>query len=133
MKSKNLLIIMLVILVLSLAGCTSKDKTSSAIIEKITSTKAKDMMDQNESIIVLDVRTEEEYNTGHIQGAILIPDDEIEEKVEDIIKDKAATILVYCRSGRRSEAASIILNELGYTNIYDFGGIIDWEYEIVTN
>jgi rhodanese-related sulfurtransferase len=81
--------------------------------------------------IILDVRTPEEYEEGHIEGAILIPDNEITAKAEELLSDKNATILVYCRSGRRSALAAQALSELGYNKIYDFGGIIDWPYDVV--
>ena len=90
------------------------------------------MIDKNSAITILDVRTEEEFNTGHIDGAILIPDTDILEKAEETLTDKSATILVYCRSGRRSALAAADLVELGYSNVYDFGGIIGWNYDIVT-
>jgi len=90
------------------------------------------MMDKDSTITIIDVRIEEEFNTGHIDGAILIPDTDILEKAEETLRDKSATILVYCRSGRRSALAAADLVELGYSNVYDFGGIIDWNYYIVT-
>jgi len=113
-----------------MAGCSKKDNKSTHTT--ISAKEAKKMMDENEDIIILDVRTEDEYQEGHIEGAILIPDNEITEKAEDILADKSETILVYCRSGRRSANASKELSDLGYTNIYDFGGINDWEYDVVT-
>ena len=76
------------------------------------------------------MRTQEEYDQGHIPGAILIPDTEIKAKAEDVLTDKEQMILVYCRSGRRSKLAAETLVELGYTNIKEFGGIIDWPYEV---
>ena len=91
------------------------------------------MIDKDNSIIILDVRTEQEYKSGYIEGAILLPENEIFDKVEEIITDKSTTILLYCRSGRRSALAADRLVELGYTNVYDFGGIIDWKYDIVTD
>ena len=100
--------------------------------EHITQTEAKSIMDSEESYILLDVRTQEEYDSEHIEGAILIPDYEIEIKAESILTDKNALILVYCRSGRRSKNAASQLVTLGYTNIKEFGGIIDWEYDTIT-
>ncbi len=96
----------------------------------ITAKEAKEIMDSETGYIILDVRTQEEFDEGHIPGAVLIPDYEIEEKAQDVIPDKDALILVYCRSGRRSKLAAEKLVALGYTNIKEFGGIIDWEYEI---
>ena len=95
----------------------------------ITAEEAKEIMDSEEGYIILDVRTREEYDEGHIPGAILIPNTEIEAKAEDVLTDKDQLILVYCRSGRRSKIAAEALAELGYTNIMEFGGILDWPYE----
>lgn len=97
---------------------------------KITSKQAKEMMD-NEDVIILDVRTLSEYTEGHIPEAILVPVTEIEEKIMEKIPDIDAKILVYCRSGNRSATASKTLIDLGYTNVYDFGGINNWDYEVV--
>lgn len=97
----------------------------------ITAQQAKEIMDTEEGYIILDVRTEEEYAERHIPNAILIPDYEIETKAEAVLKDKNQLILVYCRSGRRSKLAAESLIKLGYTNIKEFGGIIDWPYEVV--
>lgn len=125
---------LLTILIATLNGCSSNNgaNTSSSDYQKISAKEAKKMMDENSDTIILDVRTEEEFATGHIEGAILIPDTDITDKAESTLADKSATILVYCRSGRRSALASEDLVKLGYTNVYDFGGIIDWEYDVVT-
>ena len=131
MKNKILTIILLGIAIITFGGCSSKEDTASSSYEKITSKEAKEMMDGNSDIIILDVRSEEEFNTGHIEGALLIPDNQITEKAEDTLTEKSATILVYCRSGRRSALAAKDLSELGYSNVYDFGGITDWEYDTV--
>jgi phage shock protein E len=133
MKLKSLMIILMILVITTLSGCSTKNKsTESSSYTKITGKEAKEMMDDDSTITVLDVRTVDEYNTGHIEGSINIPDNEITEKADEILSDKSATILVYCRSGRRSALAAANLVELGYSNIYDFGGIIDWEYDIVT-
>lgn len=103
------------------------------IYENINAEQAKQMMDTETGYVILDVRTEEEYAEGHIPGAILIPDYEITQKAESILADKDQKILVYCRSGRRSKNAAEALLALGYTNIWEFGGIIDWNYDIEKN
>lgn len=105
------------------------DKENS--YEQISQKQAKELMDSGQDLIILDVRTAEEYAEGHIKNAILIPDYEIESKAETILKEKEQLILVYCRSGRRSKIASEKLVELGYRNVKEFGGIIDWEYGVV--
>lgn len=140
MKRFLVITVLVVATTLALTGCktsvkqpdTVSEKKSDTVSEKITPEQAKEMMDQNKEVIILDVRTEEEFNSGHIPGAILIPDTEIGSKAEELLTDKGATLLVYCRSGRRSALAAKALQELGYQYIYDFGGIIDWPYEIIT-
>ena len=107
-----------------------KIETAKIEYRKITAEEAKKRIDGG-NVIILDVRTQAEYDEGHIQGAILLPDNEIKDKAESVLPDKNATILVYCRTGRRSALASEELIRMGYTDIYDFGGIVDWPYEIV--
>ncbi len=100
--------------------------------QTISAVTAKEMIDKDDSIIILDVRTKDEFDEGHIKNALLLPDTEVEDKAQELLPDKDATILIYCRSGRRSALSATKLDELGYTNVYDFGGIIDWPYDIVT-
>ena len=99
--------------------------------EQITQEEAKKIMDSGVEYNLIDARTDEEFAQGHIEGAILIPEYEIANRAEKELPDKDALILVYCRSGRRSKIASEELVSLGYTNVKEFGGIIDWQYEIV--
>lgn len=122
-------VILLLLALLLLTGC-AQEVEKEVNYENITAQEAKELMDREEGYVILDVRTEEEYTQGHIPGAILIPDYEIETKAEVILTDKDQMILVYCRSGRRSKNAAQALLELGYTDIREFGGIIDWPYEI---
>lgn len=97
---------------------------------KITAEEAKKRMESGDDIIILDVRTEEEYLEGHIPGAVLLPNGEIVEgELQEELPDTDQEILVYCRSGNRSAQAAKKLTEAGYTNVYDFGGINDWPYE----
>ena len=103
----------------------------SASYEQISQKEAKEIMDTQTDYIIIDARTEEEFAEGHIKGAILIPEYEIAQKAPSLIPQKDALILVYCRSGRRSKIASEELVKLGYTNVKEFGSIIDWQYEIV--
>ena len=106
------------------------EKGEKTMYEQISVEEAKKIMDSGEEYIILDTREQYEFDEGHIPGAILIPYTEIENKVKEIIPDKDKLILVYCRSGRRSKLASESLAKLGYTNVKEFGGIIDWSYEI---
>jgi rhodanese-related sulfurtransferase len=99
---------------------------------KITPAEAMGIMQSNGAYILLDVRTEEEYAEKHIEGAILIPEFELGRRAASELPDKDALILVYCRSGQRSESAARTLASLGYTQVYDFGGILDWPFETVS-
>ena len=112
-------------------GCVGCSDGGSASYEQISGAEAKALMDSESGYIIIDARTQEEYDQGHIPGAILIPEYEIAARAEKELHDKNQLILVYCRSGRRSKIASQALVDLGYTNVKEFGGIIDWEYEIV--
>ena len=106
------------------------DKGEKSMYQQITPQEAKKIMDSDEEYIILDVREQYEFDHGHIAGSILIPYTEIENKAKEMLPDKDKLILVYCRSGRRSKIASKSLAKLGYTNIKEFGGIIDWEGEL---
>ena len=128
-KLKGLISVLLISLSLfGLASCGGKTAPS---YEQITAKEAKEIMDTEADYFLIDARTEEEFSSGHIKGAILIPEYEIAARAEKELPDKNALILVYCRSGRRSKIASEELVKLGYTNVKEFGGIIDWPYEIV--
>lgn len=112
---------------LLLAGCGGNTADSS--YQQISQEEAKDMMD-TQDVIILDVREQDEYDSGHIPGAVLLPVGTIDETTAaEVIPEKDSTVLVYCRSGNRSKTASSTLAELGYTNIYEFGGINTWPYE----
>ena len=96
----------------------------------ISPEEAKNIMETEDNIVILDVRTEEEYNEKHIPNTILISLDKLSNIVEEKIKDKNKKILVYCRSGKRSKIATQILLKKGYKNVLDFGGIMNWRYEV---
>ena len=125
---KKLILLLLAVMLLTACG-QDKENDQGAVYVNITAEEAKQMMDSEKGYIILDVRTQEEYDQGHIPGAIVISHEEIAEKAEKMLTDKDQLILVYCRSGRRSKLAAEALVELGYTNIKEFGGIIDWPYE----
>ena len=126
---KKLVFLFLAVMMLTACG-QDKENDQGAVYVNITAEEAKQIMDKEEGFIILDVRTQEEYDQGHIPGAIVISHEEIAEKAEKVLTDKDQLILVYCRSGRRSKIAAEALVELGYTNIKEFGGIIDWPYEV---
>lgn len=115
-----------------LASCGDKkyNGENTAKYHKITAAEAYAMMNEKE-VVIVDVRTKSEYNEGHIKGAILIPNETIGKEIPSDLPDKNATVLLYCRSGRRSREAANKLVELGYKNVYDFGGINDWPYGTV--
>lgn len=119
------------LLLLLLTGCgeTTSNASSEDGYQQISQEEAKEMMD-TQDVIILDVREQDEYDSGHIPGAVLLPVGTIdEETAAEVIPEKDSTVLVYCRSGNRSKTASSALAELGYTNIYEFGGINTWPYE----
>jgi len=126
---KKLILLFLAVMLLTACG-QDKENGQGAVYVNITAEEAKQIMDTEEGYIILDARTQEEYDEGHIPGAIVISHEEITEKAEDVLTDKEQLILVYCRSGRRNKIAVEALVELGYTNIKEFGGIIDWPYEV---
>lgn len=126
-------LLILFVLTIILTGCTNMDKnnnTQETTYKKISAQDAKSIID-SEDVIILDVRTPEEYNSGHIENAVLLPVTEITDKAEEVLPDKDAKILVYCRSGNRSATAAKDLINMGYTNVFDFGGINSWPYDVV--
>ena len=127
---KRILTLLFLAVILLTACGQNKENNQGAVYVNITAEEAKAIMDSEEGYIILDVRTQEEYDQGHIPGAIVISHEEIGEKAEGVLTDKNQLILVYCRSGRRSKLAAEILVGLGYTNIKEFGGILDWPYEV---
>lgn len=126
---KILILSVLALMLLTACGQTAQNQRE-AVYVNITAEEAKKLMDSETDYVILDVRTQEEYDQGHIPGAIVIPDTEIRARAEEVLPNKDQMILVYCRSGRRSKLAAEILAELGYTNIKEFGGILDWPYEV---
>ena len=126
---KKLIFLCLTVMLLAACGQTSENDRE-AVYMNITAEEAMQIMGTEEGYIILDVRTQEEYDQGHIPGAVLIPNTEIKARAEEALPDKDQLILVYCRSGNRSKQAAEILVELGYTNIREFGGILDWPYEV---
>ena len=104
---------------------------ASAAYKKITAAEAMEMIESGDPCVLLDVRSEQEYLEVHIAGATLLPGNEIADKAAVVLPDKSAFIMVYCRSGARSEDASNLLIKMGYSNVYDLGGIINWPYETV--
>ena len=130
--------IFLLMVLIGVAGLTASggmetvmQNPSAPAVKKITPAQAYERMNSGKSVIVVDVRRADEYAAGHVPGAILIPNEEIGSSVLEELPVLDAEILVYCRSGRRSAEAAEKLVKIGYTNVSDFGGIIDWPYETV--
>lgn len=119
------------------AACSAKETTSedsSSTVDtykQISQQEAAEMMKKEDGHIIVDVRREDEFAESHIPGAICIPNETIDTEMPKELPDKEQIILVYCRSGRRSKEASQKLFDIGYMNVYEFGGIIDWTGEIV--
>lgn len=138
--------VLIILCCIMLSGCVNNNDASvpekqteqtvvtngeeKGMYEQISAEQAYDIMNSEKDFIILDVREQEEYDSGHIPGAVLIPYTEINERAEELIPEKDKLILVYCRSGRRSKIASEALIRLGYTSVKEFGGIIDWKYEV---
>jgi len=138
---KNIGVLLILMLVLAFSACSkSETSTASGNIEEeikvdntykqISQEEAKRIMDNETGFIILDVREQDEFDEGHIPGAILMPYTRAEELASELLPDKDQMILVYCRSGRRSKIAAQTLADMGYTDIREFGGIIDWPYEV---
>ena len=126
MMKKYIMIFVSIIMIMGLTGCEKKDMSYT----QISMEEAVDMMAKEENYIILDVRTTEEFAEKHIPNAINIPNETIGSEELAELPDKNQLILVYCRSGNRSKQASEKLVALGYTNIYEFGGINDWTGEV---
>lgn len=121
----------LLLLLLLLTGCGG-NPDAQASYQQISMEKAIELMNTQTGYLILDVRTQEEYDAAHIPGAICIPNESIGEEAPAQLPDKGQMILVYCRSGNRSKQAAEKLVKLGYTNILEFGGIIDWPGDTVS-
>ena len=132
MKKSMVLLMTAIMLITAGCGKSKVEREEKAMFQKITMEEAKVMMAEQENYILLDVRTQEEYQNGHIPGAICVPNEEIGSTEPEELPDKEQLILVYCRSGNRSKQAAEKLAKLGYRNIVEFGGINDWDGEIET-
>lgn len=125
-------VLLALLIAVAFTGCgTTKEPADAEIpsVVNITAEEGKTMMEEDATIILVDVRTEDEYKEEHIPGALLLPVDNLESLAPEMISDKEAVYIIYCRSGNRSATAAQQLIDLGYQNIYDMGGIIDWPYE----
>ena len=120
----------LIAAVILLTGCSIGGTGNSASYHQIAQEEAKEMMTKNDGHVIVDVRRQDEYDEGHIPGAVLIPNESITDKQPEQLPDLNQVILIYCRSGRRSKEASQKLADMGYTNIYEVGGINTWNGEI---
>lgn len=135
MKRIRLVVVFLMLMTL-MVGCGNSDSvedSEAASYKQITQEEAARMMQEESDYIILDVRTQEEYAEGHIPGAICVPNETIIADQPEVLPDYDQMIFVYCRTGRRSKEASQKLASMGYTNIYEFGGITTWTGEIVSD
>jgi rhodanese-related sulfurtransferase len=132
-------ILLFILVVLSTGAITSCNNSTSKGNEKDDSSAIrysnmhdiKAIIKENQDYVILDVRTLDEYQEGHIPGAINIPNENIANIAGEKLTNKEQLILVYCRSGNRSKQAAKTLANMGYTNIIEFGGIIDWDGDLV--
>ncbi|MDD2441605.1 MAG: rhodanese-like domain-containing protein [Eubacteriales bacterium] len=111
---------------------TTTTTTTAATVQLVDADEALAILDNKPDALLIDVRTEAEFKSGHIEGALLLPIDQLQAKLSELPKDKATPLVVYCRSGNRSATAAQILLQAGYSQVYDLGGIIDWPYGVVT-
>lgn len=134
MRRMKRIILLSVLLLALLCGCAPQNEgeEEKMTYTQITVNKAIEMMESESNYIILDVRTFEEYNERHIPGAICVPNESIGTEPIEELPQKDQLILVYCRSGRRSKEAAEKLAAMGYSNIYEFGGILDWTGETVS-
>ena len=134
MRRMKRIILLSVLLLALLCGCAPQNEgeEEKMTYTQITVNKAIEMMESESNYIILDVRTFEEYNERHIPGAICVPNESIGTEPIKELPQKDQLILVYCRSGRRSKEAAEKLAAMGYSNIYEFGGILDWTGETVS-
>lgn len=134
MKNKRIcLLTFMLYLSLLITGCSlGKDKdTEITPYQQISQEKAKEMIDSDQELTIVDVRRLDEYEEGHISGGILFTNEEItEEAAIELFSDKEQVLIIYCRSGNRSKQAAEKLASYGYTQIYEMGGINTWPYEI---
>ena len=131
MKQMKRVLLLILAVVMMLSGCALTNSSPSASYTQITQEEAKEKMKKDDGHIIIDVRRQDEYDEGHIPGAVLIPNESITDKQPEELPKLDQIILVYCRSGRRSKEASQKLSDIGYTNVYEFGGINTWTGEIV--
>ena len=131
MKFRNIIKIFLSIAMIFTLGSCFDTPNGTLAYEQISAEQAKAIMDSETNYVIIDARTQSEFDEGHIPGAILMPEYEVAQRAESELPDKNQLILVYCRSGRRSKIAAQALVDLGYTNVKEFGGIIDWKYDTV--
>ena len=122
---------------LFLAGCATgtvdgPDAAGSPSWVRIDQETAREMMEAEDGHVIVDVRRQDEYDAGHIPGAILIPVESIAAEPPEELPDRGQIILIYCRSGNRSRQAAQKLADMGYENVYEFGGILDWTGEVVS-
>ena len=137
MVMRKIVILISLASLLQLTGCSMKGQVMDGdgmvrSYSQISQEEAKQMMERDDGHVIVDVRRQDEYDEGHIPGAILIPNESIGTEQPEELQDFDQIILIYCRSGNRSKQAAQKLFDMGYTNIYEFGGIIDWTGEIVT-
>ena len=125
------LVIVVIVGLILLLNKVNQNVDNKAVIKHVSMDDIAEIMDKNDDYIILDVRTIDEYNAGHIPNAICIPNETIGNNTISELSDKEQLILIYCRSGNRSKQAAEKLKKLGYTNLIEFGGIIDWKGEII--
>lgn len=135
MKKRTLLMAMLLLLLTACGFDAGQVMDGDGMLNhytQISVDEAKRMMAEDDGHLIVDVRTREEYEAGHIPGAICVPNESIADEPPEALPDQQQILLIYCRSGRRSKEAAQKLFDMGYVHVYEFGGILDWDGEVVT-
>ncbi|HKM34195.1 MAG TPA: rhodanese-like domain-containing protein [Lachnospiraceae bacterium] len=131
MRKRRIIFVMILMSILIATGC-GKTNVIDNQLKGLTAQEAYDRMNSEDPVVILDVRRADEYEESHIPGAILIPNEEIVDSKPALLPVMDAEILIYCRSGNRSRQAAEKLVKMGYTNVSDFGGMIDWPYDTIS-
>ena len=133
---KRIIAILIILVMIMAAGCGGNEQSApenqTRQYTQISQEEAAKMMDEETGYLILDVRRPDEFAEGHIPGAINVPNEEIMDEMPEALPDKDQMLFIYCRTGRRSKEAAEKLANIGYTNVYEFGGINDWKGVIVT-
>jgi rhodanese-related sulfurtransferase len=132
---RKLSVFLILLLLTQVVGChvAEPPPVDQITYQVITADEAYRIIQETDDVVILDVRTQAEFESGHIEGALLIPHNQLKESASELLPRSDQVILIYCRSGNRSAQSAKLLIELGYIHVFDFGGILDWPYDIIAD